>query len=139
MTSFGNAAISHSGLIVLKTVYRKRGGELLWAIGSSNFINLHSAAFSCYSFCTLFGPCLQISHYSKNRWINFFYTLAINVPCKFQEHWKQGRLLNNNRGPAFINEVKFSSFLGWCIISHSLRSVRSLSRRDDFSLGPDLT
>ena len=27
--------------------------------------------------------------------IIFFYTLAINVPCKFQEHWKQGRVLNN--------------------------------------------
>ena len=34
-----------------------------------------------------------------------------------------------NRGPAFINEVKFSSFLGWCIIAHCLRSVRCLSRR----------
>ena len=45
MTSFGNAASSHSGLIPLKTVYKKRG-ELLWAIASKkNFINLHSAAF----------------------------------------------------------------------------------------------
>ena len=45
MISFGNAASSHSGLIPLKTVYKKRG-ELLWAISSkNNFINLHSAAF----------------------------------------------------------------------------------------------
>ena len=45
MISFGNAASSHSGLIPLKTVYKKRG-ELLWAIASKkNFINLRSAAF----------------------------------------------------------------------------------------------
>ena len=45
MISFGNAASSHSGLIPLKTAYKKRV-ELLWAIGSKkNFINLHSAAF----------------------------------------------------------------------------------------------
>ena len=42
MISFGNAASSHSGLIPLKTVYKKRG-ELLWTIASkTNFINLHS-------------------------------------------------------------------------------------------------
>ena len=46
MISFGNAASSHSGLIPLKTVYKKRG-ELLWAITSKeNFINLHLAAFA---------------------------------------------------------------------------------------------
>ena len=33
MISFGNAASSHSGLIPLKTAYKKRG-ELLWAIAS---------------------------------------------------------------------------------------------------------
>ena len=45
MISFGNAALSHSGLIPSKTVYKKRG-ELLWAIASkNNFINFHSAAF----------------------------------------------------------------------------------------------
>ena len=44
MISFGNAASSHSGLIPLKTSYKKRG-ELLWAIVSKkNFINLHSSA-----------------------------------------------------------------------------------------------
>ena len=50
MISFGNAASSRSGLIPLKTVYKKRG-ELLCAIASKkNFINLHSAAFD-----TVFG------------------------------------------------------------------------------------
>ena len=44
MISFGNEASSHSGLIPLKTAYEKRG-ELLWAIASKNFINLHLAAF----------------------------------------------------------------------------------------------
>ena len=45
MISFGNAASSHSGLIPLKSAYKKRG-ELLWAIASKkDFINLHSDAF----------------------------------------------------------------------------------------------
>ena len=45
MISLGNAALSHSGLIPLKTAYKKRG-ELLGAIASKkDFINLHSAAF----------------------------------------------------------------------------------------------
>ena len=45
MMSFGNAASSHSGLILLKTGYKKRR-ELLCAIASKrNLINLHSAAF----------------------------------------------------------------------------------------------
>ena len=45
MISFGIAASSHSGLIPLKTAYKKRG-EWLWAIASKkNFINLHSDAF----------------------------------------------------------------------------------------------
>ena len=50
MISFGNAASSDSGLIPMKTTYKKRG-ELLWAIGSKkDFINLHSDAFD-----TVFG------------------------------------------------------------------------------------
>ena len=45
MISFGNAASSHSGLIPLKTAYKKRG-ELLCAMASKkDFINLHSDAF----------------------------------------------------------------------------------------------
>ena len=50
MISFGNVASSHSGLIPLKTAYKKRG-ELLWAMaGKKDFINLHSDAFD-----TVFG------------------------------------------------------------------------------------
>ena len=45
MISFGNAASSHSGLIPLKTAYKKRG-ELLRAMASKkDFINLHSDVF----------------------------------------------------------------------------------------------
>ena len=45
MISFGNAASPHSGLIPLKTAYKKRT-ELLRAIArKKNFSNLHSAAF----------------------------------------------------------------------------------------------
>ena len=45
MISLGNEASSHSGLIPLKTAYKKRE-ELLRAISSKkNFINLNSAAF----------------------------------------------------------------------------------------------
>ena len=50
ISSIGNAASSHGGLIPLKTAYKKRG-ELLRAIASKkDFINLHSAAFD-----TVFG------------------------------------------------------------------------------------
>ena len=64
MISFGNVASSHSGLIPLKTSYKKRG-ELLWAIASKkNFINLHSVAF-----VTVFAPNLvhayKFSQFSK--------------------------------------------------------------------------
>ena len=45
MICFGNPASSPSGLISLKTAYKK-GGELLWAIASyTNLIDQHSAAF----------------------------------------------------------------------------------------------
>ena len=45
MISFGNGVSSHSGLIPLKTSYKKIG-ELLWAIaGKKNFTNFHSAGF----------------------------------------------------------------------------------------------
>ena len=68
---------------------------------------------------------------------------SIKRPRRLFKTWLQGPGVYLkpafNRGPAFINEVKFSSLLGCFIISHSLRSVRSLSRWDDFSLGPDLT
>ena len=45
MIGFGNAALSHNGLILLKTACKERG-ELLRAISSKkNFSNLYSAAF----------------------------------------------------------------------------------------------
>ena len=71
MISFGNAASSHSGLIPLKIVYKKRR-DLLWAITSKkNFINLHSAAF-----VTVFAPNLVHAYkfciFKKPR-VNFFY------------------------------------------------------------------
>ena len=77
MISFGNAASSHSGLISLKTSYKKRG-ELLWAIVSKkNFINFHSAAF-----VTVFAPFCSFSipanfSFLKNRSIKFFINLKI--------------------------------------------------------------
>ena len=67
MIRFGNVASSHSGLIPLKTAYKKRG-ELLWVIAAAitavqnelfhlfhkkNFINLHSAAFVTVFACNL--------------------------------------------------------------------------------------
>ena len=73
MISFGNAASSHSGLIPLKTAYKKRG-ELLWAIASKkNFINLHSAAF-----VTVFARNLVHAYkfaLFKKPLDKFFYTL----------------------------------------------------------------
>ena len=76
MISFGNVASSNSGLIPLKTAYKKRG-ELLWAIASKkNFINLHSAAF-----VTVFARNLVHAYkfriFKKNRSINFFINLKI--------------------------------------------------------------
>ena len=53
MISFGNAALSHSFLIPLKTAYKK-GAELLWAIaGKKNLINLHSTTFVTVFACNL--------------------------------------------------------------------------------------
>ena len=50
MISFGNAASSHSGLIPLKTAYKKRGALLRAIASKKDFINLHSDAFD-----TVFG------------------------------------------------------------------------------------
>ena len=73
MISFGNAALSHSGLIPLKTLYKKRG-ELLWVIANKkNFVNLHSAAFvtvftrnlvHAYKFC-IFSKKLRDKVFNK--------------------------------------------------------------------------
>ena len=88
MISFGNAASSHSGLIPLKTAYKKRG-ELLRAIASEkNFSNLHSAAF-----VTVFARNLVHANnfriFPKTARKIFLLTLqsrdqsSINIPCKF--------------------------------------------------------
>ena len=70
MISFGNAALSHSGLIPLKTAYKKRG-ELPWAIAiKKNFINLHSAAF-----VTVFGR--NLVHAYKKPLAKFCKNLTI--------------------------------------------------------------
>ena len=58
MISFGNAASSHSGLMPLNTVYKKRGELHRRAIASKkNFINLHSPAF-----VTVFGRNLALAY-----------------------------------------------------------------------------
>ena len=119
MISFGNAASSHSGLIPLKTSYKKRG-ELLWAIVSKkNFINLHSAAF-----VTVFARNLVHAYkfriFQKTARYIFVWIwqsrdpLSINIPCKFQEHWKLGRLSNrtsnmSNFPPTFYVYKRASS------------------------------
>ena len=70
MIRFGNAASSHSGLIPLKTAYKKKL-ELLRAIGSKkNFINLHSA-----DFVTVLHVIWSVP--TKNRSIKFFINLTI--------------------------------------------------------------
>ena len=91
----------------------EKRGELLRAIASKkNFSNLHSGAFVTV-FCTLFGPCLQFSHFSKNRWINFFinfaiprsivykYTLQVLRTLKTEKAFKLG-LKNNQFSPLFL-------------------------------------
>ena len=104
MVSFGNAASSHSGLIPLKTAYKKRG-ELLWAIASKkDFINLHSAAFD-----TVFGgPCLRISHFSKNRSINFF--INSTIPRSIVKKYSLQVLRTLKTGKAFKQGLKYSQF-----------------------------
>ena len=88
MVSFGNAASSHSGLIPLKTAYKKRE-ELLWAISSKkNFSNLHLAAFvtvfahnlvHAYKFCI----------FQKTARIEFVKTLPTKAhDPRYKKHWK---------------------------------------------------
>ena len=99
------------------------------------FSQFFSAAYVALKNCE--NRTLQnfISICSSNRLcphINVIYRVfSIKRTRRLFKTWPQGPGVYLkpafNRGPAFINEVKFSSFLGWCIISHSLRSVRSLS------------
>ena len=108
MISFGNAASSHSGLIPLKTAYKKRG-ELLWAIASKkNFINLHSAAF-----VTVFARNLVHSYkcriFSKNCSINFFINLTI--PRSIANKYTLQVSITLKSGKAFKQGLKYNKFL----------------------------
>ena len=102
MISFGKAASSHSCLIPLKTAYKKKKRrELLRTIASKkHFINLHSAAFVAVFACNLVHAYKFRIIQKTARYKVFLKTtqsrdqLSINIPCKFQEHWKQRRLLN---------------------------------------------
>ena len=79
MISFGNAASSHSGLIPLKTAYKKRG-ELLWAIASKkDFINLHSAA-SLLQFLHVIWSMPTIFAFFKKP-LDKFFCLLSSVRC----------------------------------------------------------
>ena len=75
-------------------------GKLLWVIASlKNFINLHSAALLQLLHVIWFMP-TNFALFKKPLENLFLYTWksrvhsSINIPYKFQEHWKQGRLLN---------------------------------------------
>ena len=73
MINFGNAASSHSGLISLKTEYKKNEGNCSGrSREKKNFIDLHSAAF-----VTVFARNLVHAYkfriFQKNRSITFFY------------------------------------------------------------------
>ena len=76
MISFGNAASSHSGLIPLKTSYKKRG-KLLRAIASKkSFINLHLTA--CVTvFASNLVHAYKVRIFQKNRLIIFYINLTI--------------------------------------------------------------
>ena len=70
MMSFGNAASSYSGLIPLKTAYKKRG-ELVWVIAiQKKFINLHSAAFVAVFECNLVHA-YKFRIFQKTMWYKY--------------------------------------------------------------------
>ena len=74
MISLRNVASSHSSLIPLETVYKKRG-EFLGAIASKkNFINLHSAAF--------------VTGFARNLVHVYKFYLFVNC-ARAHETWKQ--------------------------------------------------
>ena len=67
-------------------------------------------------------------HQFWNLIINWHYRIfSIKHLWRLFKTWPQGPgvylKLAFNRGPAFINEVKFSSFLGWCIISRGVARI----------------
>ena len=106
MISFGNAASSHSGLIPLKTVYKKRG-ELLWAIASKeNFINLHSAVF-----VTVLARNLVHAYkvcFFKKLLDKFFYNLTI--PRSIVNKYTLQASSTLKTGKAFKQGLKYDQF-----------------------------
>ena len=133
MISFRNAGSSHSGLIPLKTAYKNRG-ELLRAISSKkNFSNLHSGAFVTV-FCTLFGPCLQFSHFSKNRSINFFINLTIPRSIVYEYTLKVSRTLKTEK--AFKQGLKYNQLFRQilCLQAYQEKRVQFENNRYCFLL-----
>ena len=101
MISFGKAASSHSCLIPLKTAYKKKKEEncsgrsrvrsiLLTCIQLLLLQFLHAIGYMPTNFALFRKPLNKVflkTTQSRDQ-------LSINIPCKFQEHWKQRRLLN---------------------------------------------
>ena len=140
MISFGNAASSHSGLIPLKTVYKKEGN----CCGRSR---VRRILLTCIQLLLIqlldiiwFVP-KNFAHFQKPL-DKFFLEIrqsrdqsSRNIPCKSQEHWKQWRLLNRatntaNFSPRFdfvftserphYSLALFSSFIYTCTFSKKI-------------------
>ena len=108
MIRFGNVASYHSGLIPLKTAYKKRG-ELLLAIASKkNFIKLHSAAF-----VTVFAPNLVHAYifriFLKSRSINCFQVSTARVQLAKEINLFQKELSIN-----FQRNIRNMPIIGFC-------------------------
>ena len=76
MMSLGNAASCHSGLIPLKTVYKKRG-ELLRAIASKNNFLVTCIQLLLLQFLHVIWSMPTNFEFFKNRSIIFFINLTI--------------------------------------------------------------
>ena len=75
MISFGNAASSHSGLIPLNTAYEKE--ENCSGRSRVRRILITCIQLLLLQFLHVIDSRLQISHFSKNRSINFFINLIM--------------------------------------------------------------
>jgi len=99
MISSGNTASSHSGLIPLKTAYKIEGN----CSGRSRVRRI-LLTFIQLLLLTVFARNLVHAHkfrtIQKTARYFFLYNwqsrdqASVNVPCRFQEHWKQWRLVN---------------------------------------------
>ena len=119
MTSFGNAASSHSGLIPLKTASKKEGNcsgrsrerRILLPRIQLLLLQFVYVIWSIPTNFALFQKPLNKFVYKLDNHIH----LSINIPCKFQEHCKQGRLVNSaSKGSNFFPQIwvyKWSSSL----------------------------